>query len=380
MEKRKPLLADGFMRFGATGLRVIESRTIKLTQQRLHVARKFRFDDDAIRRTAGVIRDIPELILRESRFARAPYDVTWIEMDNFPLYWQTMHPDRLMEPTFDLRLGFLIDHDFVYVISGGTGKNPEAHPILLPISYALHTPWSFDRRQVFAEQTGTTLLELEALLWGSTIRSLGKITDIQHALTSSEHPLAAIRNYHSVRLLPMIRTFDQTQMRKFLRESVGELRLLIAMLLLLNRPTVTIFGNETPSVKTFLKGKRHTYFAYNVVTINLDPTPTLLKIGTVEGDAIARRRHEVRGTWCDNYNAREYKKIGCIHEWRNDPEYVGVDDPNDPDHFVCKVCEGKRWWREDHMRGDASVGFVVKEYEVTHRERRRQLFKEKDSE
>ena len=94
--------------------------------------------------------------------------------------------------------------------------------------------------------------------------------------------------------------------------------------------------------------------AYTVVTIPLDPQPTLRLIGTPAGDIVERRRHEVRGHYCHNEAYRRGTAMGCIHEWEQDP-----DRPDDA-HWKCTSCEGKRWHRRVHTRGSAEVGYSDK--------------------
>jgi hypothetical protein len=97
------------------------------------------------------------------------------------------------------------------------------------------------------------------------------------------------------------------------------------------------------------------------VTFILNPIPTLRLMGTERESGVVKRRHEVRGHYCHNETGRSRE---CVHEWTVD--FHEDDDPNDPDHWKCKSCGGKRWWRVEHHRGSAEVGFVVKDkYSVT---------------
>lgn len=41
------------------------------------------------------------------------------------------------------------------------------------------------------------------------------------------------------------------------------------------------------------------------------------------------------------------------------------DDPLRPDHWTCRACAGKRWWRAHHERGNAALGYVTRDYRVT---------------
>jgi hypothetical protein len=363
-EKRRPILADRFMR-GNERLTWIRQDVNDLVRVKLRTARRFVFDVDAVRRLGETIRDIPELLFRESQLARAPYPVTWIEISAFPLLWETMS-GRPCSDDCDNEIGYLINHDTVYVVEGGTKANPGLAVMLSPVAYQLHTPWAEQDRLKFAARFGTTLNDIEAFMWGSTLNGTELTDDL---LFSRDNPFAALRNSHSCFVLPMIHERAEKALKRgVLMSSAGDMRIMIASLLLLNRPSLTTYVRDVPRGRGFIRGKEQTYFSHTVVTIALDPRPTLRLIGTEEGEGVPRRRHEVRGTWCNNADARDYARIaGCIHDWQADPRYVDEDDANDPDHWVCKVCEGRRWWRQEHVRGDATKGFVQKDYSVVAR-------------
>lgn len=355
--KRRPLLADRLMR--STEVMIVQRKTVDDIKARLRNARKFTFDDRAIVHAGNVIRDVPELLFRESQFARAPFPLTWIEIPNFPLLWETI-TGQMADDDCDLALGFLIDHDTVYAAMAGTKDRPNDHARVLPVSYLLHTPFAEPARQHFAKSIGMmTPLEIDGYFWGQTFNG-ATIADV----LDPNHPIAVLRNAHSCRLLPILDKLDSKQLYPIIAGGAGEFRDLIAILLLLNRPSLTTYVEDVPHWRGFFGGKLQTYFAHTVITINLDPQPTLRMLGTREGESIARRRHEVRGTWCSNYDAREFAKIGCVHDYRLDPDYVGIDDPDDPDHWQCAVCGGKRYWRSMTTRGDATRGFVTKDYSV----------------
>jgi len=99
------------------------------------------------------------------------------------------------------------------------------------------------------------------------------------------------------------------------------------------------------------------------VTIDIDAVPTMRLIGTPAGDAVPRRRHEVRGHYCHNAEAHDYARIaGCQHEWLAADAFweplrgTRISDAN---HWVCDACGGHRWWQRTHKRGDESRGTVM---------------------
>jgi len=90
-EKRAPTLADWFM-FDHDRFTWVPNKVHDGVINRLRLARKFVLDENATRRIAEVIRDIPDLIAREHLFARPPFDVTWIEF-----------PADIMDETINLK-------------------------------------------------------------------------------------------------------------------------------------------------------------------------------------------------------------------------------------------------------------------------------------
>jgi hypothetical protein len=149
-------------------------------------------------------------------------------------------------------------------------------------------------------------------------------------------------------------------------ECTGDLRNVIACLLMLNRPTITKYVDDLPQSRGWLKNKLVPYWSHTTVTINLDPKPILRLIGTDRESGVTKRRHEVEGHYCHDKEWRDYGTIaGCIHEpIDTDADWiplVGVYAPSTVEHWVCKVCGGKRWWRSEHLRGDANKGWVIKD-------------------
>lgn len=349
-DKRQPLLAD------YSSMKVDYLPDANRLIPRVKAARRFVLDESATRRYAEVVRDIPELLFREQQFARAPYDVTWIEYD-FATFYYTLH-GRAVDDNENSRCGFLIDHGTAYVFAGGKRREMT----LFPVCYDLHKPMELIESPI----AGT---DWDTLFWGDHI----------HRKLPEE--LRASLRQHSARFLPLSRALTSEEWHKVMhaavRECFGDLRNLIAILLLMNRPSLTQYVREVPHWRGFIKGKLRPYMSHTVVTIPLDPKPTLRKIGTLAGDAIEKRRHEVRGTYCHDELYRKGTKAGCIHNFIPDPKHE--DDPDrwhfipgynpnadiERDNWVCKDCGGHRWWREDHHRGNAALGFVEKSYKIT---------------
>lgn len=383
-ERRRPTLADRFIhRKFQDWERAVHPRAIEQLQRSARQARRFVFSEQAVLRIAEVVEEIPDLLMREHAFARAPYDLTWIEFPSHVLwnYMRERHPEAYVElgeyggpDTADHTIGYLVDHERVNIICGGTVANPDIQPRIMPLQYRLHTPWDKPDRDEFRRLTSLPdESNLEAFLWGSTYSNIDAETraEVAHRNTVGLLPLNPRHPLHD-------RYNGGGEWYDAMRGSIGELRNIIAFLLILNRPSLAKYERTTENGRGFWKGKSLAYLSHTVVEVDLNAIPTLRLIGTPAGEAIARRRHEVRGHFKHDETAREFSRLaGCVHEfqpsrgpsgewkpWPNAP--IGVPgDPGAPRNWVCAACGGKRWWQKQATRGSAEIGFVVKDgYDV----------------
>lgn len=356
-EKRRPLLIDRCLHADKRVDRsLVDRHTIEQFKGRLRQTRRFVFNDAAVDRYAQVVREVPDLIAQHQAFARAPFPVTWIEFD-FSRFFVAANQRELEDSRGDSMMGFLIDHGRAYTVVASHPEYSGTRGIsLMPIVYDLHTPWEMRDQIAFSQDIGTSRVGLDNFFWGEAVFRLAE-----------DYSSRALRAAHSARWLPMNPLYPEAKTKLVIgQETCGDLRNIVTALLLLNRPSLTRYVEDIPSAKRFVGGKLRQYLSHTVVSIDIDPVPTIRMIGSQEGNGVTRRRHEVRGTWCHDKTSREYRDIaGCIHNWRPDPRYVVEDDPNDPDHWVCAVCEGRRWWRSEHHRGSSLVGFSAHDgYEV----------------
>lgn len=353
VDKRKPTLADRF-----TASRIVSTNNLvapavaTALQTKIRSARRFVFDAAASERVATVVRDIPELIVRESQLARAPFDMTWIEYDA-RAYWLTVTQQHHVDMTSDIRVGFLVDHNRVSVIAEGQDGCG-----VFPFAYHLNTEWPPEDQARFCHQMGILPPEIDFWLWGSSANRF-----IERGETSL---LRKLRD-HNMAECTMAPRYNASNL---LDGGSGDLRTILALLLMLNRPSVVSYRNALPAARGWIGNKMRPFMSHTTVSVSLDPVSTLRLIGTSAGDSVSRRRHEVRGHYCHDKTARDYMLIaGCMHDWQAcDEEWTPwlnapLDDVN---HWICRVCSGKRWWRKDHERGSAEVGFVEHDgYEIT---------------
>jgi hypothetical protein len=378
-DKRGPTLADRVLaRTLSAHEKIIHPKTYDQLMQGVRSAHRFVFDEEAARRVAQVVLDIPSLLVREHGFARAPFEVTWIEYPSYA-YWNRLHdadPERYTgqgewgdKSTADHTVGYLIDHNRINTFVGGTVTEPDLLPDITPMQYRLRTEWDVNDQIEFARLVGCSRMMLDMIMWGSTYDVL---SDDERRL------LRAYNVMEQTPLNPSHRTYHtltaDAGMGAAARGSVGDMRTIIALLLMLNRPSLTTYKQTLPNSHGFIRGKYRAYLNHTTVTIAIDPVPTLRLVGTPAGDAVARRRHEVRGHYAHNREARDYAKIaGCIHNFEPNhgpPKWLPWPDagPDDPDNWVCSECGGKRWWIPEHERGDESLGYVIHdEYNVVRR-------------
>lgn len=377
-EKRKPLVADRFLREwpNDNAQAFYHPKASEQVKRGVRNARRFVFDEDAAERIAEIVIKVPDLLVREHQFARAPFELTWVELPAWR-YWMVLRAssqkgalDKWSNAidTADHSVGYLIDHGRVNVVVAGTVAEPGGSCVLAPLQYRLGTEWPLQDQLDFCESVGgLSRLDLDAAMWGSTWDGLD--WDARKALRAN-NVMEWVPTNPASKMRPERLMKARSDM---LRGSVGDLRTIIAILLVMNRPSLTRYVEDVPHHRGFIRGKLRPFMSHTTVQIALDPIPVLRLIGTPAGEAIERRRHEVRGTYCHDKVSRDYRRIaGCVHEYQATNKdwtpWTREDEATEgqPFHWVCASCGGKRWWRKDHSRGDVGIGFVVHDaYQVT---------------
>src|SRR6185369_11537864 len=153
---REPTMAD---RFVAAKLSFPDvTRAVRIAQRQIRLAEKFVFDKDASTRVATVLRDVPELLVEQIQFARPPFDLCWIEYD-VEVIFEMLNPNHpwASDRTRDVRIGLLIEHHRVFVVSeGADGKFG-----LMPMVYHLNTKWPVEEQLAFADQLQVSRLGID---------------------------------------------------------------------------------------------------------------------------------------------------------------------------------------------------------------------------
>lgn len=142
-------------------------------------------------------------------------------------------------------------------------------------------------------------------------------------------------------------------LRSALLENAGAWRTALAALALINAQDMVeseIVGRA--GHQRSVGGKVLPYLEYRTVSLKLPRKVVLGKIIRSLADAIPRRRHDVIGHW---KQSRKKADPNCEHV------FIPIDDRREE----CACCPAKRWWQANSERGDASIGYVVKNRRVT---------------
>lgn len=289
-------------------------------------ARQFIFDEGASRLVGEFIRDCPDILVDQMQFARQPYDITYIEVDITALY-DAMGKRTISLGEKDWKVGFLAYGGTVYVLINSR-ERPEA-------AIAPTCVFDYEYRPVAADP----LSDDSKTLLGSTWNAL------------SEAQRSAFAQRFNVGFLAEEIARDKA-LEIMLPAIAGEARVYVACLLFLYQRRHLTLTDHGPR-RTLSKGRQRVYMAHTTVTIHLSQYLEVKSDLTAAHERSAPRRHEVR----THYKHRQLT-AGCVHEWAR------ADDA-DNEQWRCTACAGLRWLCRSHLRGDGTIGFVTKHYEVT---------------
>lgn len=302
--------------------------------QLLPKARRFLLNDEASHRLGEVIRDTEDLILEHHQFALPPYPVTYIEFNIDTMQRALGREVSSYDGPMDVQIGYLVSglsvRSFVRASDGRHTIGP----------FILHKGDGLRGSMRLPEEIGHERWARLCIFLGSSI----------HALPNNELRATLLRDWA---LKPACK-FKYTP--EVCAGATGDLRNLFAILLLLNQPHIV---NVTPVARRtgLSRGKRMVYAAHSIVNIELGRRKNYRKLLQKGLPRRSPRRHEVRGHF-----THWGTKDGCVHQWPIMPsEAPKTGAPT----WTCKLCGGKRTWREAFERGDAGVGFVTKEYDLS---------------
>lgn len=287
-------------------------------------ARQFIFDKGASEVIGHFIRDCPDILVDQMQFARQPYDTTYIEVELDALYEAA---GKKVQYTWerDWKIGFLAHKGEIFTLTN-THTNTQAH--ISPVC-----TFDYEYRPIADDP----LSDDSRVLLGST----------WHALSDDQRNAFAQRFNVGYLGKPSVR---DRALEIMLPAITGEARVYVACLLFLYQKRHLTLTDHGPR-RALSKGKLRTYMAHTTVTIHLSEYEAV-KRDLTNGERNSPRRHEVR----THYKHRQLT-AGCTHEW------VRVEEA-DNEQWRCTACAGLRWLCRSHLRGDGSIGFVTKHYEV----------------
>jgi len=312
-------------------------------------ARRFIFPTEASARLAEIMDSATDLILLNHQFALAPYEVTYIEVDLNAIA-NTLRPKKALN-VFQ-QIGFLITKDSVWTCSHGLHGKRNVILATMGVVRLGHDPYTCEInsiRDVFenadiSEKDDWQFARLAHLIGADGVRALIDCGEYERIGTE------IIFKWSSHSLLN-----TKCRPREW-SHTMGDLLILFAALLTLNQPK-TVVTSFAPQ-RGIVRGKPVVYAAHHTVEIGM--TKEVVRAFPVHhGDRESPRRHEVRGHFV-HYpaSARHHCSRPEGHDWPREPELHGTAPS-----WKCTVCGGIRTWRQEFQRGDASKGFVTKDYE-----------------
>lgn len=297
-------------------------------------ARSYCFDDAASRKLGFFATSCADLMSMHLEFAIPPFDCTYIEVNINEVIRGTGQPDPQDISRADWKVGFLFDQGDIFILANSRSKLTAA---VGPFGYMDTAASDYDLPSNYEAR------DADLLFLGSAL----KIVDQRYVQKF-------VDRFRTFYIGSPLLTRDA--MLSVLQGSIGELRFFIAALLFIQSKRGVSIGG-VPFERKIARGKSRVFMAHNVVTINLEGEHEMRRAFTIS-DRAPHRAHEVPSHFAHRYGDR-----ACEHQWRPREE--------EPTHWDCPLCGRFRYLRKQHMRGDASKGFVTKEYSVIARKETR---------
>jgi hypothetical protein len=366
--KNAPTLADACIAslfdkrmYGAPGERTAAHRPLL---RDVAAARKFVLDGPMSRYLAdlsedfwrGGLRKRLRMLENARQLARAPHALTWIEYSYGAHYIK-----RIIEKGGQgvagiggqdpQRMGWLIRQHatnaaaFMACEIRSTIGIPD-RAFIHPVGMAwcaddAPSPWPrFPPQSVFDDYLGAAAAKIG---WGSE-----GVVEMTGYRSTQAHWHAFLGDAMTTAMIEtmMGKVANEDQIAAAGKPAVS-LRALWALLATINDLPVVIESIE-PSKGYVSRGSYKKFVTHSVIHLTV-PETRWYKITNKVAAILRRRAHQVRGHWRIDWRARPIK--GCEHEW--DAE------------MTCRKCGGHQLWISEHQRGDASLGFVIHDYDIT---------------
>ena len=335
----------------------------------------------------GLDWDDPAMLLAAMPRCRAPFDTTWFEWP------QRVRVRAAGGPVFQDcadRCGFLVErlpeHDARYRMttvtipgSGGLPKSTYIAPysIVFDLTQEIHASEENDTILDAVRKVNGADIPIASLLTGSAMYHAVRAGDddaeraclaISRRATLTWSPWTGPRIREALTgtlgsvNIPGGRRTDWREVAlsavaNDVMETAGDLRFMLGILALLNSRGETVVrwsqGSGSSAGPMPRTGRR--YLDHRLVTLVVPRERAVEALSRSFGyEPGRRRRHPVRGTWCYGRTGERAGNPSCAHEY----------DTSDPLRQACVKCAALRWWRPEHERGDASIGYVTHDYAV----------------
>lgn len=333
----------------------------------LRSARRFTLSNEFVTEAIHFASVQPDVILARAVLARLPFPAVWIEFDQehrvrTQIAIGTSAPDYDGE---DRGLGgFLLHREKAgegidwFAAGLAAGRGDEGDAFLWPAGQVLGSG-----REDMAEPPVDLAPVIDEIMlrgWGYRGDAEG-IADQTPALVARGGSLPEACVWRPIMDLflnsPKTEGVDNATkaVETATKESRGDLRFLVTVLALINCAPIR-YQHVEPSGRFLHRRNSIAYLDSHVCTIHGTRTHVqrILDERAPAMPGTPRRAHEVRGHWM----LAEYRQgvRACRH--------LPVPELVEGDHAICAKCEKMIVWREHHVRGDAGLGFVTKEYEV----------------
>lgn len=301
-------------------------------------SRKFVFSPPASRLVGTFARDAGDLVIAHRQFARPPYADTYVEFSSLEFYdgarlWQDTDPD-----TKDIKTGYLITGNRVYGFAQSAGLGSG----ITPWFYNIVPPGQMSPFRSLGPFPRCSRRQQLALMLGSSYNT-------DEAQRAAEQLLEEV-SIHYLDTNEVHASQEDDYFARNYMSFAGDVRNIWACLLWINQPTRTRFTDE-PATRKLYRGKLTAYASHRVVEIDLGRIKTIRRAFEIDAPRLSPRGHEVRGYWQHHGGDKQ-----CGHQWPLLPDEKEV--------FHCVKCGRLRWWNDETVRGDATRGWVTKEYEL----------------
>lgn len=337
-------------------MNVVLPESTRVVMQAKYKARRYQFDPEVIRAAAMLIKDHPNILLDNFQFALPTYENMYMEVDINEFQEALGAPttsDILKISERDKIIGYIISDNTIRTILTTTENS---NPVVAQIVHTMndHTPVPGCRPVSGLLHKRMQTTETDELIKDELPHLQDSTLALAHLLgTTLSNPRANLTQQQADELQRRFQVWVPHGLPKRMFEramvgSMGEIRTVLMFLLWLNQPKVVELSHQS-ATRRWRHARQISYAAHHVV--KLKSNLNRKKIIRAFGGARPPRRHEVSAFW------RNFEKTsGCIHDW---PIF-----PDEREHYHCSKCSQWRTRVSQHERGDATLGFVTKEYKV----------------